>query len=61
MATESGGATAGDRQQHLLVLPGDPATAALDEALSGIANNVGHLQRRTIWMRHSNIFLCHPT
>jgi hypothetical protein len=61
MATESGGAAAGDRQQHLLVLPGDPAAAALDETLSGAANNVGHLQRRPIWMGHRNIFLCDKT
>src|ERR1035438_4066464 len=61
MAAESGGAAAGDRQQHLLVLPGDPAAAALDEALPGAANNIGHLQRRSIWMGHTNIFLCHPT
>jgi hypothetical protein len=61
MATESGGAAAGDRQQHLLVPPGDPAAAALDEALPGAANNIGHLQRRLIWMGHRNIFLCHKT
>jgi hypothetical protein len=43
------------------VLPGDPAAAALEEALPGAANNIGHLQRRPIWMGHSNIFLCHTT
>ena len=58
MATESGGAAAGDRQQYLLVLLGDPAAAALDEALPGAANNIGHLQRRTIWMGHRAILLC---
>jgi hypothetical protein len=61
MATESGGATAGNRQQHLLVLPGDPAAAAFDEASLCTANDIGHLQRRPIWMGHTNIFLCDPS
>jgi hypothetical protein len=48
MAAESGGAAARDREQDLLMLPGDPAAAALEEALSGAANKIGHLQRRPI-------------
>lgn len=39
MAAECGGAAAGDREPDILMLPGDPATAALNEALSGRANN----------------------
>ena len=49
MAAKSRGAAARDREQDLLVLPGDPATAALDEALPGPANNIGHLQRRPVY------------
>jgi hypothetical protein len=37
MAAQCGGAAAGDREQDLLMLPGDPAAAALDEAVPGIA------------------------
>ena len=32
--------------QHLLMLAVDPLAAALDETLSGVTNDVGHLQRR---------------
>ena len=35
-----------DRGQHLLMLAVDPSAAAFDEALSGVANDVGHLHRR---------------
>ena len=46
MPAQCGGSAAGDGQQHLLVLPIDPLATALDERLSGVANDVGHLQRR---------------
>ncbi len=46
MAAERGGAATCDRHQHLLMLPVDPSAAALNEALSGVTNDVGHLQRR---------------
>jgi hypothetical protein len=49
MATERCGAAAGDGEQDLLVLPVDPAAAALEEALPGAANNLGHLQRRPVY------------
>ena len=46
MPAQSGGAATHDGGQHLLMLPVDPSAAALDEALPGVANDVGHLQRR---------------
>jgi hypothetical protein len=46
MATERGRTATRDGQQYLLMLPVDPSAAAFDEALSGVANDVGHLQRR---------------
>ena len=51
MSTQRGGATAQDRQQHLLVLPVDPFTAAFDKCLSSTANNVGHLHERLVVQR----------
>jgi hypothetical protein len=49
MAAECGGAAACDREQDLLMLPADPAAAALNEALPGPANNIGHLQLRPVY------------
>lgn len=47
MAAESNRAAAHDRGQYLLVLAVDPSAAAFHEALPGIANDVGHLDRGT--------------
>ena len=44
MPTQGGGATARNSSQHLEVLPGDPFTAAFDEAASRGANQIGHLE-----------------
>src|SRR6266851_5750843 len=49
MAAECGGAAARDREQDLLMLPGDPAATALHKGRTGTANNIGHLQRRPIY------------
>jgi hypothetical protein len=43
MSAQRGGSAAGDGQQHLLVLSGDPLAIAVDESRSGIANDIGHL------------------
>jgi len=56
MAAECGSATARDREQDLLMLPADPAATALDKALPGPANNIGHLQRRAVYA----LRLCSP-
>jgi len=45
MAAESSRAAARDRGQHLLMLTVDPPAVAFDEALPGIADDVGHLHR----------------
>jgi len=45
MPAESSGAATRDRGQYLLMLAVDPPAAAFHEALSGIANDVGHLHR----------------
>ena len=51
MPAQRGSATACDGQQHLLVLPVDPLTAAFDKRLSSTANNVGHLHERPVVQR----------
>ena len=56
MAAESGGAAACDREQDLLMLPGDPVAAAFHKGWTGSANNIGHLQRRPIYVRR----ICSP-
>ena len=56
MAAQCGGAAAGDREQDLLMLPGDPAAAALHKGWTGSANNIGHLQRRPVYVRR----ICSP-
>ncbi len=43
MAAERSRTAARDRGQHLLMLPVDPPATAVDETLSGVANDVGHL------------------
>ena len=49
MSAERSGAAACDREQDLLMLPGDPVATALNECLPRAANDVGHLQRRPIY------------
>ena len=44
MAAQGGGATARNGSQHLEMSPGDPFTAAFDEAASRGANQIGHLE-----------------
>src|ERR1700720_3065398 len=56
MAAECGSATACDREQDLLMLPGDPAAAALHKGRTGTANDIGHLQRRAVYA----LRLCSP-
>ena len=46
MAGERGRTATCDGSQHLLMLCVDPHSAAIDEALSCVANDVSHLQRR---------------
>jgi hypothetical protein len=48
MTAECGGAAACDREQDLLMLPGDPAATAFDKSMTRTANNIGRLQRRPI-------------
>jgi hypothetical protein len=48
MTAECGGAAACDREQDLLMLPGDPAPTALHKSMTSTANNIGQLQRRPI-------------
>ena len=45
MAAESSRAATRDRGQQLLMLAVDPPAVTFDEALPGIADNVGHLHR----------------
>ena len=49
MSAERGGAAVQDRPQHLQVQPGKPLLTALEEALSGCADHIGHLEG---WPRH---------
>src|SRR5713226_90025 len=48
MSTQRCGSAACDGQQHLFVLSVDPLVTALNEGLSCIANDIGHLQRRPV-------------
>jgi hypothetical protein len=57
MTAQSGGAATLDRRQHLAMLPAEPATTPLKEALSRGANQIGHLQWRPWHLRASGIFL----
>jgi hypothetical protein len=50
MATERSSAATHDRRQYLLMLPVDPSAAAFEQALPTVANDVGHLQRRSAYM-----------
>jgi hypothetical protein len=45
MAAQCSGATARDRIEYLQVLPVDPAMTAFCEAITGVADDVGHLER----------------
>ena len=56
MPAQRGSAAARNGQQHLLVLPVDPAAAVFDKCLSGTANNVGHLHERPV----VQLCLCPP-
>src|SRR5216683_1650037 len=44
------------REQDLLMLPADPAAAALHKGRTGTANDIGHLQRRPVYA----LRLCSP-
>src|SRR5271165_2639484 len=61
VSAERSGTAAGDGQQHLLMLPGDPVATALNECLPRTANDVGHLQERAthlgLWRRLSFLLL----
>ena len=57
MAAERGGAAACDREQDLLMLPADPAAAALYKGRTGTANNIGHLQRGPVYA----LRICSPS
>jgi len=46
MAAERSGAATRDGSQHLLMLSVGPPSAAIDETLSCVANDVSHLQWR---------------
>jgi hypothetical protein len=48
VSAESGGAATGDGRQHFAMLSAQPAATALEEALSGGANQIRHLQRRPL-------------
>jgi hypothetical protein len=45
MATECGGATPRNGQEHFDMLPGDPLTASFDECVSRSADQIGHLEQ----------------
>ena len=45
VSAERSGTAAFDGQQHLQMMPADPAVTALKEWLPRSANDVGHLQR----------------
>ena len=48
MATECGGATPPNGQQHFHMLRGDPLTASFDECVSRGADQIGHLERWSV-------------
>ena len=56
MTAECGGAAACDRDQDLLMLPGDPAATAFHKSMNSTANNIGQLQRRPIY----GLRICSP-
>src|SRR5258708_37244106 len=43
MSAERGGSAAQNRVQHFQVQPGEPLLTALEEALTGCADDIGHL------------------
>jgi hypothetical protein len=49
MSTEHRGPAMQNRAQHFQMQPGEPTLAALEETLSGCADNVSHLHG---WRRH---------
>jgi len=55
MATECGGATPRNGQEHFDMLPGDPLTASFDECVSRSADQIGHLKR---WPVHLLFLRC---
>src|SRR6267378_2040215 len=46
MATEKGGASPRNGQQHFDMLPADPLAVSFDEGSSRGADEIGHLERR---------------
>jgi hypothetical protein len=56
MAAERGRTAARDREQDLLMLPGDPATTAFKKFLPCTAHDIGQLQRRPV----SVLRICSP-
>jgi hypothetical protein len=53
MPTQGSGATARDGSQHFEVLPSDPPAASFDKCVSGCANQIRHLEWRTV-----HLFIC---
>lgn len=49
MSTEHSGPAMQNRAQHFQMQPGEPTLAALEETLSGCADNISHLHG---WRRH---------
>ena len=49
MATECGGTTTRNGQQHFDVFPADPLMVSFDECVSRSADQIGHLER---WPAH---------
>jgi hypothetical protein len=56
MAAECGGATACDRQQDLLMLPGDPTATAFQKTWTSTADDIDQLQRRLVYV----LRICSP-
>jgi hypothetical protein len=56
MTAERGSAATRDREEDLLMLPGDPAATPFKKFLPRIANNIGQLQRRPIYV----LRICSP-
>jgi hypothetical protein len=56
MAAERGGAAACDREQDLMMLPGDPAATAFKKLLPRTANDIGQLQRGPVYV----LRICSP-
>ena len=55
MTAQGGGAATRDRRQHFPMLSAEPAAPAFEEALSGGANQISHLQRRPLHLGRPGI------